>query len=216
MDGIVEAVASPILVYPTNDISLWLDFWSNLASSLAWPAVTLTLVLLFRANILFAFKNLKSLKWGDKEANFQTTLNEAEVTAMSFDPVEVEVAERNKARLVELVDTAAISPVGAIISAWKDVDATARSLLAKAGVSNRYRAPTPSRLVSILAKSELLPQSELKMLDELRVLRNQAAHATDNEISVEQARRYVRLADRLVDFMNAFMEGLENFPDHEI
>lgn len=48
-----------------------LGFLSSLVGSLAWPAVTLCLVLVFRGPLADLIGRLKSAKWGDKEAVFE-------------------------------------------------------------------------------------------------------------------------------------------------
>lgn len=60
----------------------------------------------------------------------------------------------------------------------------------------------PLNLFQYLSVRNLLPQDELDMFNELRILRNKAVHGGDETVTVDGARKYVNLADKLTDIIN--------------
>lgn len=185
-------------------LKIWLDFVASLAASLAWPLIFLALALLFRPHITSALKQLRSLKWGDAEAVFEAELKGAVEASKAIHPPEAAVAEQNNDRLLKLIELAAASPSGAILEAWKDIENAVEAFVQQAGIppppNTRSSPQTWSRL---FVQHRLLPTAETNMYEELRSLRNRAVHSRDEDITVDQARQYVRLADRFVDVLRS-------------
>ncbi len=201
--------------YSGLDTQPVLDFFASIIDSLAWPIVILIIILIFRAHLISALKNLKSVKYGDAEATFERELAEATFTAQALETPEIETAKENTARINELIEMASTSPTGAIIEAWKDIEKAARDVVEKSGLP---LASTPSRpyfnLQNFLSDHNLLPKAEIDTFRELRMIRNRAAHSNDFDISSDIARRYINLADRLIDAIKT--SGIKqqfNIPD---
>jgi hypothetical protein len=213
---IVDAIFSPILVAPaeaaagTSWYEVLATFIASITGSLAWPVVLVILVFMFKEHIIKALKNLKSFKWGDAEAIFDT-VKAATEEAKAIDPVDTDVANANNEEFNALLEAAKHSPTGAIVDAWKMIDSLARQVVdnemvrnkgVAAGVNAGRLAERPVSAMTtfrILANSNLLPGAELKILDYLREVRNRAAHVSDADIDVRTAEQYVRLADKLMD-----------------
>lgn len=180
-----------------------LDFFQNIVASTTWPLVTLVIALVYRKSILSALGKLKSLKIGDAEATFDREIKEVTESAKSLEPAPQNIAEINNQRILELIDMAAVSPTGAIVEAWKDIDKTAHVLAESSGLPLSSNKKRPYfNIQDFLDKNNLLPKAEIDTYRNLRMIRNRAAHSTDEEVTVQQARQYVRVADRLVDAMN--------------
>lgn len=181
-------------------------FIVQMTQSLAWPLVVLIVSLVFKNSLVDALEHLASLKLpGGVEATFEREIKAVEVTAEEIEPPKDNVAKANQAKITSLIEMAATSPTGAIVEAWKEVEAAARRVAETSGIS---LTATPSRpyfnLQSFLQRNELLPPAEIDMFRELRLLRNRAAHSQDADITTEHARRYVRLAEKLIDAMDSF------------
>lgn len=105
---------------------------------------------------------------------------------------------------------AAVSPTGAIIEAWKEVEHAARKLAESSGLMLQNNSSRPYfNLQRALERDEQLPKAEIQTYRELRLIRNRAAHLREDQVTVEQARQYIRLADRLVDAMNTLVVQAE-------
>ena len=205
-DWVVTSVASPELL-PNVGEPQWaivLSFIARLVEALAWPGLLAVLVVIFYKHIIRVLQNLKSFKWGDAEATFGTELQEAREKAKGIEPVEQQIAAANEPRFKQLVEMAATSPTGAIIEAWKNVMDSIISLIQRSMIAPSTSTTTNAvSLINLLKKYSLLPPQEMAVLQDLRVLRNKAAHSNDGDISVDQARQYVMLADKLTDVMDA-------------
>ena len=101
----------------------------------------------------------------------------------------VDSAERD--RIYALVD---ISPASAVIEAWKSLERSAqgkvRQLLPK---DETYKDPLRRPVDYLDYKGALVPSTASAARD-LRMLRNEAAHARADEISREDALQYAAVA----------------------
>ena len=178
----------------------WLDFFANITASLAWPIVVLVIALKYRTHIVATLNNLKSVRFGGAEATFDRDLQQATEKAKALEPSSSEIEQANQDRTNELVKMSATSPSGAIIEAWKDVEQAAREMVESSGLPLNNLPSRPYYSLQVfLSKNALLPKAEIETFRELRMIRNRAAHPSEHDVTVDQARRYVLLADRLVD-----------------
>ena len=183
-----------------TELEVILDFIANIVASLAWPVIVLVIALSFRSHIVAAFNNLKSISYGGAKAVFEKELNKATERAKAIEEPDSQTAKENNERVGELLNMAAASPTGAIIEAWKDIEQNARDVAEGSGLPLGGNPARPYfNLQKFLSDNDLLPKAEINTFRELRMIRNRAAHSSDFEITVDQARRYVSLADRLID-----------------
>ena len=198
-DGIGLASSEPELL----QLATLFSFLESITASMAWPVVVLVIAVLFRKSIPAALGSLKSLKVAGAEVTFGNEIRAATETATALEPAPENIADRNNSRVVALIDMAAVSPSGAIIEAWKEVEHAAKNLAESSGLMLQNNSSRPYfNIQRALEKDEQLPKAEIQTYRELRLIRNRAAHLREDQVTVEQARQYVRLADRLVDAMN--------------
>lgn len=174
-----------------------LTFTAKIIESIAWPIATVILVVLLRAEIQSLLPFLKRLKAGPLEAEFERELLELRTT-VEFEPVQqpaekpLSIAEQKLLQLIE------INPRSAILEAWQGVEAYARKLTIDLGL---YEPGPESRPLldayRAIARANLLSTEDLALFQELRSLRNQAAHAEDFNPTKAAAHNYVQLASRL-------------------
>lgn len=180
----------------------WVTFLSNLIDSLAWPSVVVVAVILLRRPLAGLLPLLRHAKYKDLEFHFGQKLDELERRADDADIPET--AER-PAWVYESPDEwtfgdyierlAIVSPRVAISEAWRHVE------LALRGSAERLGKPLPRHVVGVarLLRSEgWLPRDAVGLLEDLRVLRNQAVHARDFDLDTEQAIEFSKLAERLI------------------
>lgn len=222
---VIDAIASPFIPQaakapefaPAYEVIL--DFVASLAGSVAWPLVVIGVAFLFRDQVIAMVNNVESVKVGGVEAKIRRNLRDAAEELKSAEPVTKVVARLNDDSFQRLFSMAEASPTGAIIEAWKPVEAIAREFVVRELPALRTRLERPDRLMSsgMLAKTledmGVLPASEINSFQKLRVIRNQAAHSSDSQITSDSAREYVRLADRMVDVFNQLMTAPEYQPD---
>ena len=167
--------------------------------TLAWPVTVIIIVVIFRKQIGRAILTVSKLKYKDLELEFDKRLQDAEREATQIqlsppqnnrDIKELLTSASPYDRLFQLAD---ISPRSAIIEAWLIVESITKDVAKKLGIT--AREPRVGReLIRELVKDNKLREGTTAIYDNLRTMRNSAAHALEFEISAEDAKRYVDLA----------------------
>lgn len=125
-------------------------------------------------------------------ASFARRMDEANAQARDSFPIDPSTSEPvADPRAHELIE---LSPRGAIIESWLQLTGAARKALKRAGV-------TPERssreLLKQLAERRVLSQDQLRVVDNLRDLRNIAVHSEERQLSPVEASDYFSLAQRV-------------------
>lgn len=173
----------------------WLQFVASMVDSLAWPAAALAIVTILRKPLRDLLPLLQKLKYKDLELEFGRRLLEvqAEVTAQLPAQTERAIGEIEDSVAVRL---APVSPRAAILEAWRGVESAileAAHSLGKPFFDDR--SPVLVSAIRALEESGQLLRAQADILDDLRQLRNEAAHAPEFSIPVSDALDYVRLSE---------------------
>lgn len=170
---------------------------TNLIGSFAWPAAFVVVVYMFRKKLVELLP-LLNLKYKDAEANFR--LDQAEKDAAALPPPEYtpdqQPTPEEKSRFEQVAE---LSPRAAILEARFDIDDALRSLAVGANVTDGKSTQSTLTLTRVLRNSGVIEQNTSALLDDLRVIGNNAAHNSEVEYSVEDAIRYRKLADRVIN-----------------
>ena len=178
-----------------------------LVGHLAWPLVTVTILYIFRADIRSVLGSLRKFTWGDKVAEFDQRLDKAEDKArelplvaegpLSLPPPDGQLEEKHFEAILE------VSPDLAVLEAWLPVERELEALAARRGYeTSRIRSPTYA--IRRLRSDGVLDRRVESLINELRKLRNLAAHRhAGPPLTVEDARRYEELASAVVDALRA-------------
>ena len=179
-----------------------LTFISNLVDALAWPLAAVAALMLLRRPIMDLLPSIKKLKISEFEAEFSKELSKVREKAGSNG--EAIEDQTMRTRLDELTDLVEIGPNAAVLSAFQEVENAAKYLLDSIGQTIDYSIGSPYKVMGrILNEAGLFDNKNLKVFDELRILRNKVAHADGYEISRDQSLEYVKLAMQLAGKMVA-------------
>lgn len=126
---------------------------------------------------------------------------------------QVSVAQERLRRdfLYSLADT---YPSGAVVGAWYAVEQEATSLAERVEIFPKGRKRSGSYIFRQLRSRGIIDSDVAAIADDLRVLRNRAAHDPEAEISAEDAREYIEIAERLAEYLRrlcASDEGAEGY-----
>jgi hypothetical protein len=172
-----------------------------MSKSLAWPATVIALLIILRHQLRSLVSDLRRLKCKDFEAYFDKSLEQANAEAdeAGLPPLPgrshvSELTRITEPRFERLVEA---SPRAGILETWFDVEAAIRELASKHNVPASERFPVRA-LAQQLHLQEVLSQSDLRLFDILRQMRNAAAHSLA-DFTVDQAREFRHLASRLID-----------------
>jgi hypothetical protein len=166
----------------------------TLLVGIAWPAAIVWVAMLFKNEIRSVLRRVSQLKYKDLEANFDEGLSKAEAKAAVISPTPLAMPHKPEltSRLEQLRRISEVSPRASILEAWVLVEEAA----AKAGYVQGAAIPrvNPYLFVDDLIRQGKLPAGSSALLDQLRKLRNQAAHLPDFSITQDEADRYLELA----------------------
>lgn len=159
--------------------------------SLAWPVAIVACVWLFRERI-GALLPLLRVKHADWEMSFR--LDKAEKEAEALSPT-AEVAPPTPEENSRFDQIATLSPRAAILESRAGLEEAVRGFANSVGMSD---ARPLGVIIRDLRKNELIDHHTSAILDDLRVVGNTAAHSTDKEFSLDEARRVRDLAERVI------------------
>jgi hypothetical protein len=176
----------------------WLTFFAKLVEFLAWPIITLMIVLLLRAQITASLPALKRLKAGPVEAEFERQVEQIKNEAPLQLALPDNVAPPLDAARNQLLQLAALNPRAAIVEAWRGLESSAkRAALQQSPGSPMPDVSTAVKTINSLARERILTPEEVALFHDLRGLRNQAMHVPDFSPTYEAAVNYIELALQL-------------------
>lgn len=168
------------------------DLFKSLAS-LAWPAAFVIAVLLFRRKLM-SLLPLMRLKYKDFDVSFRLDEAEKDVDALPAPPeVSVPTPEETDKfrRLVR------VSPRAAILERRLELQEALETFANSVGIKVRGR--TVQHLTRDLRTNDLIDEATSALLDSLRAVGNTAAHDAEAEISENDAIRFGKYTDRLIE-----------------
>lgn len=179
----------------------------ELVVGVAWPVTVLTIVFVFKREAVGLLARLTKLRYKELEADFGETLRElkAETPVVPPSPTaEALPAGRLDRRMSELLELAEVAPRAAVLEAWLEVEKAVRDLAIAADVPETARSHDQLRQ---LVQREVVPASYLGSFDELRRLRNTAAHSPEFEISTQVVQGYVDFSLNLAAVFEVIRES---------
>lgn len=169
-----------------------LTFIAELVKAAAWPATTIVVAILFRAEFRALLSRLKKGKVGSTEFEFQE-----QVAELAKDIAEITPAPQPVALNAETVRLATSNPRGVMVSAWFEIEAALKNLAQQHNLLDAQTQRNPSALVRALAKAGLIPKAHAPGFTALYRLRNQAAHETDFNPNEDAILGYLEIAEEL-------------------
>lgn len=167
----------------------YFQFIASIIDSLAWPVAVVLIILLLRKAILRLLRRIKIFRYKDIEFEFSEKLAEVERDASKLGFV-INRTVPDVSQVNRYATLAQISPNAAILEAWSDVELAVLELA-------REKAPDFPKIKTFTSKLRLLHQIEViddqtaALIDDLRALRNLAAHPDNSvKISTVEAERY--------------------------
>ncbi|MFP3798447.1 hypothetical protein [Paraburkholderia sp. SIMBA_027] len=179
-------------------------FVSKAIEALAWPGVVLYLILKFHDRFESLLGRLtKATLPGGISTEFATDLERAaKVVDEIPEPERTVINEIDRTATTE-TDTRILTtnPSGVIMEMWQKVLGQAKELLDSSGahqnLSSNKRPIPPQTLFRTLQEQNLVTPEEMKLVTELRSIRNAVAHS-QTQASPDDADRYRAFAEKLI------------------
>jgi hypothetical protein len=173
-------------------------------SSSEWPAVAVFALIALRRPLKQLIGTLRAVSYKDFKADFGEQLKKAQQDALQVSaqssplpPVDT-IAEGRFRAVVDL------SPNAAIFEAWLNVEFALRDLAISKGIPLERGFSSALYLTRVLQRTSAIDRRTVKLIDDMRALRNVAVHPEDEQaVTAEQAEAYKELADRVVAQLRA-------------
>jgi hypothetical protein len=194
----------------------WLAFWASVIGSLAWPTAVVVVALVFRRPIMRVLASLNEVTYKGATFKIAQEIERAQAKAESVlpeplravappSPVERPATEPSwvfmpRERVVHL---ALAAPAMLVLESWQEIEREARSALTRAGIQSKNA--TASGHLMALRSSGLLSDDAYGVIDDLRQIRNEAAHNSKDAVGSKEALQYINAAERAV-------QALRNIP----
>ena len=182
----------------------WLEFFSKIIDSLAWPASILFVLYIIRGELPTIARSLKKLRYKDLELEFEKTAQEiVEKAKLSLPETKnIQLSGQSQDELIDrLISVSELSPRSAILEAWLVVEAAAVDVAKKKGISTFKSHPGPMRLRDYLVKGDLLNKDQQEIFEQLRFLRNEAVHVADAEFTKKAVDDYIASALQMAGYL---------------
>ncbi len=180
----------------------WLTFVAAVIQAIAWPVTVLVIVLLLREPIAKLIPALQRLRYRDLEIDFGQRVQEvASEARRAFPTSPVDGDELGRMRR-HLAEVAPLSPRAVVLEAWLELEESAIDATKRRGLnlpSRELRAPI--LLGQALAQAGILDAGKQGIFDQLRNLRNAAAHASNLALDEDSALAYADSALRLAEYL---------------
>lgn len=192
-----------------DSFSRYLDGIAKILGSIAWPVAVVFVLLRFKKELSGLLKRLKTFKAAGAEAAFAEEVAEAEAEFVS----EVRPQEEPPEVSAKTFKEATENPRGTILAAWLKVEGAVQRLFYDANlalISSRTsdaRTPSSYQLMREIQKASLIDQSYTVLFNDLRALRNQAAHDLDFNPPSDAVVKYVQLSDELIAALSKAIEN---------
>lgn len=193
----------------------WLTFISKLIDSLAWPVAGVVLGLIFRKKLTELIPLLRKVKAGPLEAEFeiatkQVLANTAELATKGRKPNAPQAEDKTSLEVTASKLLAARSePTATIIEGWSTLDDELHKLGRQTGI---VVDPLQSELKVYreIMNSDVLPVETKQLVQDLRQLRNQVAHAKVIP-TPESAQDYLVSVQRVVELIRNYRKNLSGY-----
>jgi hypothetical protein len=164
-------------------------------TSLAWPAALFGSVWLFREKLtdLLPFLRVKHKEW---EVSFRLDQAEKEAATLPSSPAAPEAIPTPEEQS-KFEQIAEISPRAAILEVRSDIEEAVGSVAKSTGLLTP-KVQSLLGLTRFLRSREVIDRQTSALLDDLRVLGNNAAHSPDTGFTKEEALRYRSLANQVI------------------
>lgn len=196
-----------------TDLKNWLDFFSSIINSLAWPIAIITIIFVFKPSIIGLFPKLKKLIFKDFSLEFDQSVkkvqedldeivseNDSLITFNNF-------ADDNS---LDFYAKVTANPRSTILDSWLPVE---KKLIDLNGTLNpdlnpSKHTPSTSKILYKLKEQEIITPRVYKLFTDTKRLRNKVVHNIDVNITVENAIEYKKLCLELVSIIDNIEKSL--------
>ncbi|MBU1369473.1 MAG: DUF4145 domain-containing protein [Proteobacteria bacterium] len=161
---------------------------------IVWPVVVLASVYLLRKPLIELIPQLKKLKYKELEMEFEHELEAlSKKSQESRSRVEIEVPKEEEEDYY-LQRVKELSPIAAIMESWLGLETTAISTAQHFKLTPEKKRINFHIAIQTLHKNNVLTDQDVANINDLRALRNKAAHELNFQITEDEAAKFIEIA----------------------
>jgi uncharacterized protein YutE (UPF0331/DUF86 family) len=174
----------------------WKTFVAQIIDTLAWPAVVLLVVYQLRDKIAELLPRLKKFKHKETEIEFAEGVTELVQEREATEGAEIELPRSDEFRdqFDFLMRLANISPRSAVIESFRILEAAAAKKAARLYPHEEGRSVRSPLQLQKMLKGEVFDSQQYHQFNQLRKLRNEAAHTEDFDVRGMPVEAYIDIA----------------------
>ncbi len=182
----------------------WLTFLATVTKALAWPGVVVVAVFVLKrslSDLLQSLGNrLEKAKGAGIELTFGKAIDEVEESLPAPDIKAVSAPISSK-KIEAVSELSQLPPAYIVSQAWLSLEQAihAAADIPKSPPGSRRVPYRVTDYIELARRQGLLRDDEVPAVQQLRALRNQAAHFVDPGITPTDALRYHDIAEKLVE-----------------
>jgi hypothetical protein len=168
----------------------WKNFIVEITNNLAWPLVTIVIVLLFRKSLINLTKRISKIETSSGKIELYN-----EFVKINEELKDIEL--NDKSWIKEMEKIAEINPRAAIIEAWTTIELSCiKKGFTTGNVIQRFN---PKELEDYLKN---IDESVSNKIKDLRNLRNKLVHEHQFDFDFINAKKYIELSDKIISILN--------------
>lgn len=194
-----QITISPAIAAGSFNFAVFLDFIARFTDALAWPAAVVIIAFWLRHPVVRLMNDLKlkTIRGAGIEAEFENALEESAQKTAEITPSAEDIREVEAKPFAKVTDNRG-RVIGKFAAVGKALEQLAKAL--KPGLEGGA-----GRLQQV--GRDLLEPAQSEIYNNLRELRNRAAHVVEFNISDEQIQQYEHIAEKLIASINALAAG---------
>jgi hypothetical protein len=177
-----------------------MEHFIKILEILAWPVVVSISMFLFQKDLGSVLRRLTKVETSAAKIMFNEEIKEVEKN-LSVNTSAVVLQEDNSGWLSEMRTIAKLNPRAAIIEAWTSIEISCIEIGMFQGTA--MRRFSPKALEEFLHEIPEFDSEMIKRVMDLRRLRNRVTHGMDADFDFIDAEKYIELADKTVNALNA-------------
>jgi len=176
-------------------------FIVEILKTIAWPLVSLIIVLLLRKPVIELVSFLKKVKYQDLEFEFDRELDQIKEMNPSLTEISVDkFGDEIREKLMKLLS---ISPESTILESWRLLE----NKMIEFARLNKFDFPPavwtmPLVLGGMLLNNKMLSNAQYNTLRSLKYLRDQVTHSKNETVTVSNALEYINLTVWMISYFN--------------
>lgn len=174
----------------------WKTFIAKLVHALAWPGVVVFVIFLLRDKLGDLIPRIKRFKHKDTELEFTEGITELaqERKAAGVDIQQVPRTDEYQNQYQFLIRLGELSPRSAVIEAFRLLESAAAKKVARVYPNLPPEMQKSPLQLQKMLKGEVLAADEFYQFNQLRKLRNEAAHTEDFSVRGMPLEAYIDIA----------------------